>query len=474
MRKRIGISALALSAALAVSPAAAASLNLGGDGPLVDLGTGTSEPVVDVNLGNDTGATVDLGNDGSAITLDTTTDGSSEIGVIDLGDTDATIDLNGSGDPNDVVLDLDDDDCNDVIVDLFCNGADDTDGLIEIGEGGLIDLGGTDDEIEVNLGGTDESVFVDLFGDGEDAVVDLDALDDDELVVDILDMEAPVPATRIRLPDTDGLDLGDTDVGDVDLGNLPDIDLDGVLGGEVIPDLFGAGGSVGDIDLGDIDLGNLPGIDLGDTDLGNLPNIDIGDLGGLPNIDFGDTIGGVPGLPGVDFGTDGTDGTNGTDGDDGATTVVVINQPGGDDPGTLPDPGAFPNGPGMTPGSNTTTIIPGVNRATARTRVAQQDTKCFTPDDQQIANLVSRRTYTASGMAGWRNARNVTIVPVRLCPEARVRVSEVTYADANMAALRNGIAASPAIKAKLNGTGRSAEDVLAVDNKDGQLVVYIY
>ena len=36
------------------------------------------------------------------------------------------------------------------------------------------------------------------------------------------------------------------------------------------------------------------------------------------------------------------------------------------------------------------------------------------------------------------------------------------------------IAASPAIQRKLDGTGLGADDVLAVDTKDGQIKVYVY
>jgi hypothetical protein len=43
-----------------------------------------------------------------------------------------------------------------------------------------------------------------------------------------------------------------------------------------------------------------------------------------------------------------------------------------------------------------------------------------------------------------------------------------------MALLRSGISGSPAISQKLGGTGLDADDVLAVDSKDGQLMVYVY
>ena len=437
MRKHIGISAIALAAALAAAPAGAVSLNLGGgDAPLVDLSTSTSEPAVDVNLGNDTGATIDLNSNGdspaASIDLDSGTDaGGATDGLGDLldlgsGDTDATIDLNGGGDPNDVVVDLGNDDDSDVILDIFGNPIGDDDTLLGLGEGNLVDLGGTDDQINVDLlDGGEDSVLVDLFGNGADAVVDLDGLSDEELVVDILDMEAPAPATRIGLPD---VGLGDTGVGDVGV-----VDLGEVLGGDVIPDLFGDGGNV---DL--LDLGNLPDIDIGDVgDIGDIGGI--GDPAGLPDL-------GAPQIELPDLGLGGADGNDGADGDDGGTTVVIVN-PGDNAPGF--NPGAPDNGVASNT-SGSTTVINGTNRVTARTvqqtavRTAT-NTKCFTPNDQQIATLVSRRTYSQGSVAAWRNAGTVTLVPVRLCPEARVKVSQVTYGNANMALLRTGISGSPAI-----------------------------
>jgi hypothetical protein len=122
-------------------------------------------------------------------------------------------------------------------------------------------------------------------------------------------------------------------------------------------------------------------------------------------------------------------------------------------------------------GTSVTTVIAG--RATARA-VQTANTKCFTPDDRQIAHLVGSRTYSSTTVATWQGAQAVTLVPVRLCPEARVKVSEVTYNNASMKMLREGISGSPAIRQKLRGAGRDADDVLAVDNKDGQLMVYIF
>ena len=154
---------------------------------------------------------------------------------------------------------------------------------------------------------------------------------------------------------------------------------------------------------------------------------------------------------------------------------MIVN-PGDNAPGF--NPGAPDNGVASNT-SGTTTVINGTNRVTARTvqqtavRTAA-NTKCFTPNDQQIATLVSRRTYSQGSVAAWRNAGTVTLVPVRLCPEARVKVSQVTYGNANMALLRNGISGSPAISQKLSGTGLDADDVLAVDSKNGQLMVYVY
>lgn len=433
MRKLIGISALALGAAITVSPAAAQLLNLGGGGePLIELGSG-NEPGLTVNLGTESSVNVELGGNpevnvnlnestGSGLSVelplgegDGDSDGLGEIIDLDASDDIIGVDLDSKGNDNEVTVGLPTGD--DLIVDLFGNGV-----------GGLP----PPDSDQLDLGLTDGDAILDIFGDGVtggntvlENTVDLDVLNN---------VGGILPADAV-------------DVGDVDL-----LDLEGVLGGDSIVDLFGEGGGVEALNLGDV---TLPDVDL--SHLSILSSLAEGDT-----VDVDDDTDLLPDDPDTDTDTD-TDVTT----IDNRRTVIVTG-------------GTSTTGGSTITATNRTNRVGTTNRATRLpvvkkpAAVAQAPGKCFTPNDEQINHLVSSKSYSGDSVATWRTAGAVTLVPVRLCPEARTRVSEVTYGNANMAAMRAGIAASPAIQGKLQGTGLDSEDVLAVGAKDGQVVVYVY
>lgn len=412
MRKQLGISVLALGAALAVTPAGAVDL-LGTAG--VTVGTTPSEnPTVAVDTGLGVGATVDT-NDGVDVNVDTTTNtdtgvnvdtgnlglgGNNDIIDLDTNDGDGVgVDLNGTGDPDDVTLDLDGNGGNDAIVDLF--GDTDTAPVVGVNRPAPVAVETGDDAI------------VDLFGD--DAA----------------------PTAEARLPVV-GNALARTDVG------TGDVDLDAVLGGDIIPDLFGQGGTT---DLLPDDL--VGGLDIGVGSLGPKGNDP-----GAPGMPGAPGAPGQPGAPGSIDDDDTSPGTIGiaeaTDDDGGSTTV-------------------------MAPNARTTTTVNAITTVKARPKAtANAKGKCFTPTDDQIAHLMQSHEYSDSTVASWQNIGQIKLVPVQLCPEARVKVSEVSYDDVNMSKMRAAIEQTPSIGNKLGSVGRSANDVLAVAKKDGAINVYVY
>ena len=152
--KSLKLCAIALlTTAMTALPAYALSLNLGGEGPLVDLGNDSNaDATVSVDTGNLLGgnssggtnadATVDinLGDIGGDGSLDSVIDDDGDGGLINLGGDADLIDLNGNGDS---------------VIDLG-------------GDGNLLDLGGTDslvDLADVDLGGSGN--LLDLGNDGD-------------------------------------------------------------------------------------------------------------------------------------------------------------------------------------------------------------------------------------------------------------------------------------------------------------------
>jgi hypothetical protein len=64
-------------------------------------------------------------------------------------------------------------------------------------------------------------------------------------------------------------------------------------------------------------------------------------------------------------------------------------------------------------------------------------------------------------------------VPVKLCPEARARLEAALAANANIGVMQAAVATTPIITAEL-APEYQADDVLAVDQSDQQLTVYVY
>ena len=80
----------------------------------------------------------------------------------------------------------------------------------------------------------------------------------------------------------------------------------------------------------------------------------------------------------------------------------------------------------------------------------------------------------AATAARWSSANNVDLVPVRLCPEAHAQVEAAVEADADIQWLQAAVERDPRIAAELRGAGLDGDNVLALDNKAGNLAVYVY
>jgi hypothetical protein len=74
----------------------------------------------------------------------------------------------------------------------------------------------------------------------------------------------------------------------------------------------------------------------------------------------------------------------------------------------------------------------------------------------------------------WSHAANVRLVPVKLCASVRASVSRAVAMNSNVGAMQNSAASDPLISASLGRARYQAGNVLAVEQSNGMLTVYVY
>lgn len=424
MRKYLGLSAIALlTTAISTLPVHALSLNVGGNGPLVDLGNdNNADATVSVDTGNLLGDDADAGTDTNAV-IDL------NLGSVDgddgglLGGS-GLIDLGGDNDSDASVIDLDGD-----IIDLGGNGGpldlgDDGDLIdladLDLGDGPLLDLSG-DAFIDIDLGSTggigDTNNLLDLGTDGgllnlgEDALLDLSG--DTRLLA--LDLGGSNVAADLNL------DGGDEPIVDVTITN----DGNGIAGTGLVPE--------GSVDTGDAALITI-----------TSPN--------------GDSDGGGTGGSGNGGGGSGGNSGSGGNGGNGAGGSSGAGNNGGAPSG---------NAPGASAGNGS-----GGNGASNSLVAASSDT-CLTLDQAQLDELVGRHIYNRATFNSWASAQSLRIVEVDLCEVEISEVAAVVGASANVAQLQAFLAAQAKVRAGLHSKGYAPGDVIAADHSGEVLTVYV-
>lgn len=463
MRKPFKLSAIALlTTALTAVPAYALSLNLGGNGPLVDLGNSNN---ADATVSVDTGNILGGGNNGDA--------GANAAVDINLGS------IGGDGDGgllgSNSLIDLGGDDNVDAVIDLDLG----TDGdLLDLGgDGGLIDLadlGGTGDLLDLGDG-----PLLDLSGnDSVDAVIDLDLGTDG----DLLDLGGG--GSLLDLADIGGagslLDLGDGPLLDLSGNDEVDAAIEVDLGdGDLL--YLGTTGSILDLGEGRADLValNLLGTNV-DADLnlngGSEPVVDVNigtggsgvaGTGLLPDTDVEATVGGgnVASVSVTSGGDDPAGGGNGNGGG-GNGNGGGGNGAGGNGGGTAGGgTGSGGSGSGDSTASNgggSGGLVPAANPAA-----------CLTLNAAQLNELIQRHTYNRATFSSWASARSLKIVPVEFCDRAVDNVAAAADGSANVARLKAFLAAQAKVRAGLQSKGYGTDDVIAADHNGEVLIVYV-
>jgi hypothetical protein len=441
-------------------------LGTDGDVNLSLFGDGTTD--ASVGLDNDSAVSADLlddtnadglgiegllsedGVNDEAVLLDLFGD-ENGTGVATLG-SDPTVDLSGSDtDPNDVTATIGSgEDPNDVTLDVLGgqNGIVDAAGMTR-GVDGTVDLSGSGDDpndVAATLNGDSgnpSDVVVDLFGSddatdlsGDNVALDLSGGGDDPNDVNGTVGTDGDPATVTA--DLFGNGADNSGGGSAD-GGLP------------IGDLLGGGNPVDTALVPSVGTGGLPALD------GNGVAIDLGGATETSS-NGGVGTGTNPGTGGIGAGGSGGSDANGVASNDGADPSVGGSNNGG-------SMAVVPNGGAQA------APLPAVRIAAVN---ADADSKCFTPNEAQIDYLLGKHKYDASMSNTWSSTDDVNLVPVRLCPEARVRVEQVVEADKGIQWMQDWAAADSRIDKKLDAAGLDADHILALETKNDNLAVYVY
>jgi len=449
MRKSLVLSSVALSALLlATAPAGALSINIGGDGGLVSVDSGSSSSS---SSSGDSGGSTTEGTDGGLLKL------GGKKPLIDLSgdaEVDATVnvDLGVGDDGNDRLIDLDTGGDNGVIVDLFGD------------EGAIAD-------VELGLDGDDGAL-------GGNGLVDLDTGSEDGVIIDLFGKSGAVADVELGLDRDDGVVHGN---GLLDFGT----------GGDngVIVDLFGEGSAVADVELG-LDGSNGSLVDNAGGSYGTGEVVDIDGDGGAPvnaRLLRSAPGSGSAGTASLDlFGAEPADDGGGADNVDETTTGSVTaaddGTTDGTDDGTDTDETAMAAAqPAGAPAPGAATARPAAGGAVggaASTRVASTGSgggagACFSPDQAQIAHLLARNSYTAEITAELRTAEKIRLVPINLCEDARARIEAALAADPNIGTLQATVASDAEMSAALE-PGYEPGDVLAADPAGEEATMYVY
>jgi hypothetical protein len=99
---------------------------------------------------------------------------------------------------------------------------------------------------------------------------------------------------------------------------------------------------------------------------------------------------------------------------------------------------------------------------------------CAVNNTRQLLQVAAQGKITAAEIKAWQRFANVQVVPIKLCPAAKKQVAQILARSQKVNLLRRAVVADALISASLSRTRYDANDVVAVQRKAGQLVVYVY
>jgi len=99
---------------------------------------------------------------------------------------------------------------------------------------------------------------------------------------------------------------------------------------------------------------------------------------------------------------------------------------------------------------------------------------CTVNNTRQLLQVAAAGKISGAEIKAWMRAANVQVVPIKLCPAAKKQVAALLAKSQKINLLRRAVMADALITASLGRTRYDAGDVVAVQRKGGQLVVYVY
>ncbi len=99
---------------------------------------------------------------------------------------------------------------------------------------------------------------------------------------------------------------------------------------------------------------------------------------------------------------------------------------------------------------------------------------CTVNNTRQVLQVAANGKISAAEIKAWQRSANVQIVPIKLCPLAKKQVAAILGKSQKMNLLQRAVMGDSLIMASLSRTSYRPGDVVAVQRKGGQLVVYVY
>lgn len=99
---------------------------------------------------------------------------------------------------------------------------------------------------------------------------------------------------------------------------------------------------------------------------------------------------------------------------------------------------------------------------------------CAVNNTRQLLQVAAAGKISGAEIKAWMRAANVQVIPIKLCPAAKKQVAQILAKSKKINLLRRAVMSDALITASLGRTRYDAKDVVAVQRKGGQLVVYVY
>lgn len=99
---------------------------------------------------------------------------------------------------------------------------------------------------------------------------------------------------------------------------------------------------------------------------------------------------------------------------------------------------------------------------------------CAVNNARYLLQVAANGKLSAAEIRAWQRFANVQIVPIQLCPPAKKQVGVILGKSQKINLLRRAVMSDNLIMATLSRTRYKPNDVVAVERKSGQLIVYVY